>query len=53
MTSPWAALNEFDPDLHGAPSGEPELIPPAAQRYMAVWLTLAIVVLPLAVWWLL
>lgn len=28
-------------------------IPPAAQRYMAVWLTLAIVLLPIIVWWLL
>jgi hypothetical protein len=43
MTSPWAALNEFDPDLHGAP----EQLPPAAQRSMAVWITLAIVLLPL------
>lgn len=37
----------IDPEYHL------EQIPPAAQRYMAVWLTIAIVVLPLAVWWLL
>jgi hypothetical protein len=48
MTSPWAALNEFDPDLHGSP----EQLPPAAQRYMAVWITLAVVALPLISWWL-
>ncbi|WP_181168643.1 MULTISPECIES: hypothetical protein [unclassified Mesorhizobium] len=42
--------DQHDPELHGAP---PDTIPPAAQRYMAVWLTIAIVILPLAVWWLL
>jgi hypothetical protein len=38
----------YDPDLHGAP----EQLPPAAQRYMAVWITLAVVALPLISWWL-
>jgi hypothetical protein len=36
--------DEHDPDLH------PEEIPPGAMRYMAVWITLAIVLLPLVVW---
>jgi hypothetical protein len=47
MTSPWHILNEYDPDLH------PDTVPPAAQRYMAVWITLAIVATPFIVWWLL
>ncbi|MBZ9943479.1 hypothetical protein LB533_20545 [Mesorhizobium sp. BR1-1-13] len=38
--------DSYDPDLHGSP----ERIPPAAQRYMAVWLTVAIVLLPLLIW---
>jgi hypothetical protein len=37
----------YDPELHQ------EEIPPAEQRYMAVWLTAAIVILPLVVRWLL
>ncbi|WP_181175184.1 MULTISPECIES: hypothetical protein [unclassified Mesorhizobium] len=54
MTSPWSIMDEYDPDLHGSPaSDEPDTIPPAEQRYMAVWLTVAIVVAPFAIWWLL
>lgn len=36
--------DKLDIDLHG------EEIAPAAQRYMAVWITLGLVLLPLVVW---
>lgn len=39
--------DSYDPNLHG------DTVPPAAQRYMAVWIAIAIVALPLVAWWLL